>query len=373
MIGVCQLKCGIHRVRIRQLVRKAGRHPTPDELIEIARKRQRITLRLSDFHITANRLLGSKAVSTILGKHDILNEDGYVSDDTRPLEDRGLPSIMSEIENTALAFPSAVQENPTAALRDLRDRECRLRRAKANDTLAHVRETLSGLSYQYINKIRQAKTGREHLRAFSGIKILSREVSFYQQVYNRNARVLGTLDPSLTSRYPKLRRSDCGINTAIADVNARGQSQARLPWLWAAQDGWEGDDQAAKNSMLDNDRLLECKFNISLQLNVFPHSCLVYRVNWMRARAHAHRWEEELLKTEKEMIWTTRYFMHQRDTWYGRLVALREQGVAQKGHEAYCEQMISQWEEFARLAEFQFRRANSDFPDTWVPIVPSHK
>jgi hypothetical protein len=251
------------RVRIRQLVRKAGWYPTPDETIDIARKRQRIALRISDFHITANRLLGPKAVSTVRGTHDVLNDDGYVSDDTRPAEDRGLPCTMSDIENTALAFPSTVQGDASLTHLDLRDRECCLRRAKANDTLAHVRETLSGLSYQYINKIRQAKTGREHLRAFSGIKILSREVSFYQQVYNRNSRVLGILDPSLVSRYPQLRRSDCGINTAVANVNARGQSQARLPWLWAAQDSWEGDGPM-QISMLDNDRLLECRFDLSV-------------------------------------------------------------------------------------------------------------
>jgi hypothetical protein len=89
----------------------------------------------------------------------------------------------------------------------------------------------------------------------------------------------------------------------------------------------------------------------------------------MRARAHAHRWEEELPKTEQEMVWTTRYFMYQRDTWYKRLVILRAQDVKQKGHEAYCERNISQWEEFARLAEFQFRNANPEFPNTWVPII----
>jgi hypothetical protein len=92
----------------------------------------------------------------------------------------------------------------------------------------------------------------------------------------------------------------------------------------------------------------------------------------MRTRAQAHRWEEELLKTEKEMVWTTLYFMHQRDTWYRRLVDLHEQVGPRKGHEAYCEQMISQWEEYARLAAFQFRKANSDFPDTWIPVVPAH-
>ena len=177
----------------------------------------------------------------------------------RKPEDQGFAPSLIDIENTLLAFPSAVVGDTTAITQDLRSRECRLRRAKSNDLLGHVRETLSGLSYQYIKKVRQAKTGQEHLRAYAGIKILTTEVSFYQQVYNRNSRAMAICDPSLRTRYPRLHRSDCTISTAIADVNARGQSQVRLPWLWAAQDGWEGDSQSPQNSMLDNDRLLECE------------------------------------------------------------------------------------------------------------------
>jgi hypothetical protein len=89
----------------------------------------------------------------------------------------------------------------------------------------------------------------------------------------------------------------------------------------------------------------------------------------MRARAHAHRWEEELPRTEKEMVWTTLYFMHQRDKWHARLVNVSELTGKESGGAAYCQQMISQWEEYARLAAFQFRKANPNFPDTWTPIV----
>jgi hypothetical protein len=105
---------------------------------------------------------------------------------------------------------------------------------------------------------------------------------------------------------------------------------------------------------------------------IFVNPEVVYRVNWLRARAHAHRWEEELPLTEKEMIWTTLYFVNERDKWYRRLVNLRDQEMDQKGHEAYCEQMISQWEEYARLAAFQFRKANPNFPDTWTPLITNH-
>lgn len=101
-------------------------------------------------------------------------------------------------------------------------------------------------------------TTRENLKSYSGVKILSKEVSFYQQVYNRNSTVIGKLDADLKHRYPRLRRSDCKVNTAITDVNARGQSQVRLPWFWGAQDGWDGDS-AAQHVLIDNDRLMECK------------------------------------------------------------------------------------------------------------------
>lgn len=89
----------------------------------------------------------------------------------------------------------------------------------------------------------------------------------------------------------------------------------------------------------------------------------------MRARAQKLRWEEELPRTEKEMVWTTLYFMNQRDVWYARLQMLRHIPGPSVGQIAYCEQKISQWEEFARIAAFQFRSANPAFPDTWTPIV----
>ena len=104
-------------------------------------------------------------------------------------------------------------------------------------------------------------------------------------------------------------------------------------------------------------------------VNHFINHAKVYRVNWMRARAQRNRWEEEFPRTENEMIWTTLYFMHQRDLWYSRLQALPWMVGSSPGHEAYCQQKISHWEEFARIAEHQFKIANPDFPTTWRPIV----
>ena len=148
-------------------------------------------------------MIGS-TVQGYIGQPDLVEDEGYISDDVRRPEDIGLSPGLSEVENTIMVFPSAVVGNKSASVREMCGCETRLRRAKANDSLSRVRESLSGLSFQYINKIQQSSTSKEHLKAYKGIKLLSREVSFHQQVYNRNRRTLAKLDPSLKNRYPPL-------------------------------------------------------------------------------------------------------------------------------------------------------------------------
>lgn len=97
----------IIRIRIRQLVRTAGRAPTVDERQDIERKRQRIAGRIRDFHTSANRLLGTATVNPLIGVADTLNDDGYISDEVRRSADRGLVPRLTEIENHMLVFPSA--------------------------------------------------------------------------------------------------------------------------------------------------------------------------------------------------------------------------------------------------------------------------
>jgi len=70
------------RIQVWQMVRKAGQHPTLDEIQGIAWRRRRIASRIKDFHTSSNRLLGANNVAAVFGTGDILNDDGYVSDET---------------------------------------------------------------------------------------------------------------------------------------------------------------------------------------------------------------------------------------------------------------------------------------------------
>ena len=248
------------RIRLRQFQRRIGTKSSPDHKLELDRKRQRISCRMRDFHETAMRMLGTYQVLHRIGKPDSFDRDGYVTDDLRePVRTPHQPD-MEAPENMALIFPSSLSGQQTAECNSLRDQEILLRRARANDAIQNLRETLSGLSYQYINKVRQSTTSREHTRAFKGIKLLMTEVSFHRQVYNRCRRAIIAADVDLSSRYPFLRVDECKISTAIAKVNSAGQSQTRLAWFWGATDGYVEDD--AQQIGTDSRRLLECECHL---------------------------------------------------------------------------------------------------------------
>ena len=80
---------------------------------------------------------------------------------------------------------------------------------------------------------------------------------------------------------------------------------------------------------------------------------LVYRVNWLRAKARRDRWNEELLIIKHEMKWTILWFEHQMKEWQGRL----GRGVEEKkpGHVAYAEKQVAMWKRFMRQGEHGFK------------------
>ena len=62
-----------------------------------------------------------------MGAPDQLTSDGYLSDDIRNPENRGLAPSMSAVENTTLAFPSSLNKQLSLLVLELRQNESRLR------------------------------------------------------------------------------------------------------------------------------------------------------------------------------------------------------------------------------------------------------
>jgi len=57
----------------------------------------------------------------------------------------------------------------------------------------------------------------------------------------------------------------------------------------------------------------------------------VYRVNFLSAKAHIDRWDEEMETVHYEIMWCVLYFRNKKETWLARVEESREKD----GHMAY--------------------------------------
>jgi len=240
------------RLELRQLARKLGAHPTADQRLDLERKRQRLAARIREFHSMSGQFLGANRVNTIAERTRTFHaEDGNISDTEIP------GKVPNQIENTVVVFPSSLVDTIGPRADDLRARECRLRRARANDALRGVRESLGHLSFQYVTKVRHASTNQQHLRSYQGVKLLNETLNFHQQRYNECRAALLKLDERLQDQFPYLLRADCVVSKMITELNAPGQSNAKLAWFWGATDGYAAN--VAPNVQADQGRMLECE------------------------------------------------------------------------------------------------------------------
>ena len=79
---------------------------------------------------------------------------------------------------------------------------------------------------------------------------------------------------------------------------------------------------------------------------------LVYRVNWLKAKARVDRWQEELILVKHEMDWTIRWFQYQAKIWKER--SELEDSMLPKGHEAYAIKQRKLWDAFEKKASERF-------------------
>jgi len=72
---------------------------------------------------------------------------------------------------------------------------------------------------------------------------------------------------------------------------------------------------------------------------------VVYRVNWLRAKAWFDRWEEEVKLVENEMRWTVLWFEHHGKLWKERAMKSKQDG--KNGHACYAWKQVKMWKRMA--------------------------
>ena len=79
----------------------------------------------------------------------------------------------------------------------------------------------------------------------------------------------------------------------------------------------------------------------------------VYRVNWLRARARAQRWNEEKIIVAKEMDWVVTTFGYMREVWEVRAESV---GDEKPGHKAYGMREAERWKRWTETAKAEFAK-----------------
>ena len=107
---------------MRQEVRRLPSVLPASERHDLESKRQRLATRIKNFHTKLYRFLGVEQVSSRQGRPDDLPADGYISDELRDNDERR-PTVITEIENSALVFPSNISGSISQHLKDLQGQE----------------------------------------------------------------------------------------------------------------------------------------------------------------------------------------------------------------------------------------------------------
>jgi hypothetical protein len=143
--------------------------------------------------------------------------------------------------------------------------------------------------------------------------------------------------------YQKLDEKDLAIVKDITKAKRFGQGSDSLAWFWRI-----GPSQDA----MTGEWMEECESNLLFVFYLFTLIYLVYRVNWLRAKARVDRWVEELVLVKHEMQWTIRWFQYQANLWRER--SEREEGSLPIGHKAYAKKQRKLWNEFERKSSERF-------------------
>ncbi|KIJ65269.1 hypothetical protein HYDPIDRAFT_51228, partial [Hydnomerulius pinastri MD-312] len=106
------------------------------------------------------------------------------------------------------------------------------------------------------------------------------------RIYRTSCRAMITLgaDEDLLTQYKVLNKQDLKVTMAVTDPNAQGHRDDSLAWFWTMDIKQDSDM---------NDWMSE-----------------FFRGHWLRAKAHMHRWEEEVELLQAESGWVRNYFDH---------------------------------------------------------------
>ena len=195
------------QLALSRFVRMSGRKPTPDDKLELAKRRQRFMKRVNAFHQQALELFPDVDFVEAFVLNPPLQDMFEHEDDMELLADN-LPSSDNMLaENMDVILPSSF-DILTQGMEIARKQEIDLCIAQANDTLAAIRLEIEHKSFIYWKQINIVEGKKGKMRAYMQVNAVDRNLAHHLRVYSNARRALERLQAPrrLSANFAALRR-----------------------------------------------------------------------------------------------------------------------------------------------------------------------
>ncbi|KAG6826212.1 hypothetical protein H0H92_000691 [Tricholoma furcatifolium] len=234
-----------------------------------------------------------------------------------------------------LWLPSSIQSKILFDLR-LAEIEWDLHIAQADEALAGVRQQLQIRSYLFKFKDRNVRGQHANTRAWNAIKTIQHKIDTFANEYRAAQKAILALACLLgkvgIAHYPPLLDDD--IRSFAEDEDRVGAGRIVTSWIWRSigAAGIEGNDELFLDAL---------------------------RVEWLKSRARAAHFTEEVELLQEEMSRVQRFLAWQERVWLDRAekASLLHPGPRQEGLAAYAHRQAALRSDLATL-----------FSRMWLPL-----
>ena len=228
-------------------------------------------------------------------------------------------ALLRSQDNSAEVAPVAVQDIklylpsslPSVSLCSILfiQHEWDFRYAQAQETLNELRGFLLLYSHMLKSKDRHIRGQRLHTRSIKLLNDVESKIQGSASKYRRIWTALEALSlPLLQTTWKKVLRPLVSADvTGLSSMDdSKSEGRKKLSWIWKVHGtGANVDDCTEAGKPYKFVMLLLCS-----QLNN-----LALRIEWCKARARAHRWQEECLLLAEEMRRILAFFAWQENEW----------------------------------------------------------
>ncbi|KAG6819307.1 hypothetical protein H0H93_013170 [Arthromyces matolae] len=198
---------------------------------------------------------------------------------------------MPSAKNVDLLLPSSILSKGSFDTKFL-DYEWRLRYAQAHAVLDEIRRLILLRTQMYKSKDKWIQGQRMHTRSLALLNRVSRRIDSGVEKYRDVCTALAKLSTHMgkvgwESELREIKDDDLrGLSSEEDDVS---EGKRVISWIWKTNTGVDALDDEGKQEAL--------------------------RIEWCKARARAHRWEEECLLLKEEMRRVIAFHRHKQSFW----------------------------------------------------------